>query len=256
MKLKFYLRGLGIGIFVTALIMHTVVSDKGKLSDDDIVARAEGLGMVMAEENPSSLGDLMDPEVNGTPSGTPEISEATAAPELTPLAAPAESTESTETAIPTPSPTATATATPSPSPTATATATATPSPTATATATPTPSPTATATATPSPSPTATATPTPSPTATATPSPKPTATAKPTATPTSAAANTVKFTIEGGSGSYTVARNLAEAGLVENAGDFDTYLCEGGYDRRISTGTFEISKNASYEEIARIITRQR
>lgn len=49
MNLKYYLRGLGIGIVVTALLMGFTLRDtKEKLSDDEIIARAEQLGMVQS----------------------------------------------------------------------------------------------------------------------------------------------------------------------------------------------------------------
>lgn len=46
MKLKYYLRGLGIGILVTALIMGA--TDGKELTDEEIKARAIQLGMVEA----------------------------------------------------------------------------------------------------------------------------------------------------------------------------------------------------------------
>lgn len=66
--------------------------------------------------------------------------------------------------------------------------------------------------------------------------------------------TVKvITINNGDGSYTVAKKLADAGIVASAQDFDTYLCQNGYDKRLRTGNFSISTDASDEQIARIIT---
>ena len=51
MKLKYYLRGLGIGILVTTIIM-TIASPKkeASLSDEEIIARAAQLGMIMKED--------------------------------------------------------------------------------------------------------------------------------------------------------------------------------------------------------------
>ncbi|MBO6298116.1 MAG: hypothetical protein J6N53_04655, partial [Lachnospiraceae bacterium] len=158
-------------------------------------------------------------------------------------------------------------------PTPKATDTPTPEPTATpkATATPTPEPTAT------PTPKATATPTPEPTATpkptATPTPEPTATPKPTATPTTAptatpttatapanakpgyAINTeaATVTVRSGDGSQTVARRMAEAGVVTSAKELDDFLCSHGYDRKICVGAHVIPAGASYDEIGKIIT---
>ena len=62
-----------------------------------------------------------------------------------------------------------------------------------------------------------------------------------------------ITIKSGEGSYTVAKKLADVGVISSAGNFDNFLCEHGYDKRLHTGTFSIPANASDEQIARIIT---
>ncbi len=46
MGLRLYLRGLGIGIIVTALLMGYTLGGRKELSDAEIVSRAEALGMV------------------------------------------------------------------------------------------------------------------------------------------------------------------------------------------------------------------
>ncbi len=61
------------------------------------------------------------------------------------------------------------------------------------------------------------------------------------------------TVKAGSGSETVAKSVKEAGLVEDASEFDKYLCDKGYARYIRVGMFEIPANSSYEEIAKILT---
>ena len=77
MKLKYYLRGLGIGILVTAVIMGvTQGSRKETLSDREIRERAAALGMV---EPGNSLADL---EAAETPAAT-EIPEAIETPVAT-----------------------------------------------------------------------------------------------------------------------------------------------------------------------------
>lgn len=68
--------------------------------------------------------------------------------------------------------------------------------------------------------------------------------------------TVIITVQRGDSSVSVSRDLAAAGAVESAKDFDKYLCENGYDKRISVGTFEIPGGASYEEMAKIITKSK
>lgn len=51
MKLKYYLRGLGIGIIVTTVILMISFSlNKNELSDEQIIARAEALGMEFPED--------------------------------------------------------------------------------------------------------------------------------------------------------------------------------------------------------------
>ena len=51
MKLKYYLRGLGVGILVTTVIlMIAFARHPQKLTDEEIIARAEMLGMVMEDK--------------------------------------------------------------------------------------------------------------------------------------------------------------------------------------------------------------
>ena len=48
MKLRYYMRGLGIGIFVTAILMALTIHGKTeRLTDEQIIERAEALGMEM-----------------------------------------------------------------------------------------------------------------------------------------------------------------------------------------------------------------
>ena len=66
--------------------------------------------------------------------------------------------------------------------------------------------------------------------------------------------TVKvITINNGDSSYTVAKKLADVGVVTSAQNFDTFLCQNGYDKRLRTGNFSIPADASDEQIARIVT---
>lgn len=51
MRMKYYLRGMGIGVMGTVLIfMVALIFYKPNLSDDDVIKRAEALGMVMADD--------------------------------------------------------------------------------------------------------------------------------------------------------------------------------------------------------------
>ena len=60
-------------------------------------------------------------------------------------------------------------------------------------------------------------------------------------------------ISNGESSYTVSKKLAEIGAVESASDFDTYLCEHGYDKKIRAGTYTIPIGATDEQMAKIVT---
>lgn len=70
MKLKYYLRGLGIGIIITTIILMIAHSGYTKeLTDEEIIARAERLGMVMKEDTLFSKLDknsevILDTETN------------------------------------------------------------------------------------------------------------------------------------------------------------------------------------------------
>ncbi|MCR5602272.1 MAG: hypothetical protein K6G27_01060 [Lachnospiraceae bacterium] len=68
--------------------------------------------------------------------------------------------------------------------------------------------------------------------------------------------TYTLEISKGASSPGVAGLLQKSGLVDNAADFDDYLCKNGYDKRIQNGVFKIPAGAGYEEIAKIITRSR
>lgn len=204
MNLKYYLRGLGIGIVITALIMGiTSGSRKETLSNEEIKERAKALGMV---EESTVLADMLEPSPD-----TQKESKPTQTP------APAAIQELQSTVTPTPE------STPEPTPTAT----------------------------PIPEPTPTAEPTAEPVPTATPAPAQT----PEMSPENGETSTVTIQINKGDGSLTVSRKLEEAGLVASAAEFDSYLCQNGYDKRLNVGTFEIPAGADAEQIAKILARQ-
>ena len=195
MKLRYYFRGLGIGILVTALIMGMTSKAGRPLTDAEIRAKALTLGMV--DPGSISLGSLGSGASGGAePSVTPD-SQSTQEPE-----------ETTEPEI-------------SSSPSVSIAPESSPTPAVSSTPAPTPKPT--------------------PTLTPTPAPEPTPTVE-----------TVTILIVRGDSSYTVSRRLEEAGLIENARDYDTYLVDNGYSKTIRTGTYKIPVNATWEEIAKII----
>ena len=70
MKLKYYLRGVGVGLILAVVIYSTIViPHKTEMTDDEIMARARALGMVEKEETDVDLSAL-----TGTPSPSPDES--------------------------------------------------------------------------------------------------------------------------------------------------------------------------------------
>ena len=111
MKLKYYLRGLGIGILVTTVILSLAGVGRKNMTDEEVVKRAKELGMVEStqlsdlpdqtktdEVRPTEPGislqpETSEPEESASTPETPEASEETtttpetpAAPEETPVA--------------------------------------------------------------------------------------------------------------------------------------------------------------------------
>ena len=228
MKLRYYLRGLGIGMVVTAILMGVALKDGQPLSDAEIRVRAMELGMV--DRDSRTLADNQAPQEPGEPSS--DVPSSAVAPEESP-----EVTSALD-------PAATAGA-PEESPEITST--------------PDPATTATPTVAPTESPDLPLKPlpmvTPKPSQTASPDPI-SAGVQPPAEGMPEQPETVTFVVSSGQSSYTVSKSLVEAGLVEDASEFDRYLEENGYSKRISTGTYEIPLGSTQEEIAKIITRSR
>lgn len=223
MKLKWYLRGIGIGVIVTALILHFSLANNNGMTDDEVRERATALGMMDG-------GVLSSLSVNQADESAVSDNKVT------------ENTVAATTATPLIEATANATATATPS------ATATVAPIATSTVAPTATPTATPIATPTVAPTAT--PTVAPTATPTVAPTAIASVAPTS---NVHGGDVAITIVSGEGSYTVARKCQEAGLVDSAALFDEFLCNNGYSTTLRVGTHYIPADATENEIAIILT---
>lgn len=99
MKLKYYLRGLGIGILVTTVILSLAGVGRKNMTDEEVVKRAKELGMVES----TLLSDLPDQtktdEVRPTEpeiSLQPETSEPEASPEPEESASTPETPEAPE----------------------------------------------------------------------------------------------------------------------------------------------------------------
>lgn len=66
-------------------------------------------------------------------------------------------------------------------------------------------------------------------------------------------DSVSITISNGDSSVSVAGRLAALGLVSSQAEYDAYLCSHGYDRSIRTGVHVIPVGATEQQIAEIIT---
>lgn len=188
MNLKYYLRGLGIGIVITALLMSFATRNRNDLTDEEIKERAVALGMVeqkvLSDISANQPVETQEPQVTAEPTDNQQTP--TAEPEMMPTETPAAE----ETAVPTETPVEEATAAPTEIPSDIVEET----------------------------------------------------------------ETITIVVKSGETSWSISKALYEAGVIESASDFDAYLCQNGYDKTIRTGTFVISKSATYEEIAKKIAR--
>jgi hypothetical protein len=84
-KLKYYLRGLGLGIIITTLILTVSVRVRGGImTDDKVIERAAELGMVIPEESGENSQDTEsnDTSANEMPANDTPESGSGAQPEL------------------------------------------------------------------------------------------------------------------------------------------------------------------------------
>lgn len=65
--------------------------------------------------------------------------------------------------------------------------------------------------------------------------------------------TITVSVKGGDSSYTVSQSMQRAGLIEDAAEFDAYLIQNGYAKRIRVGTYELKKGMNFQELAEAIS---
>ena len=99
MKRKYFLRGLGIVIIVTALLL--CISYRKQMTDMAIIEKAKSLGMIFPEKSEEISGSAVDVAENAepvqTPVQTPEpTTEPTEIPTVTPEAEPTNEPEATK----------------------------------------------------------------------------------------------------------------------------------------------------------------
>ncbi len=222
MKLKYYLRGLGIGILVTTVILSLAGIGRKNMTDEEVIKRAKELGMVES----TLLSDLADQakadEVKPTEPETSQQPEETLPPETTPEQ---EITPASETAPGQENDTEQETTPGQENDTEQETMPGQDNNTQRD-------------------------------KTSEPETTPETPVSPedgnSDTP---AGETFTLIIGRGESSTTVSKNLQKAGIVADATAFDKFLCNNGYDKKIITGTYEIPYGTSEEEIAKIITRK-
>ncbi|MDF1510556.1 hypothetical protein PZE06_20700 [Robertmurraya sp. DFI.2.37] len=54
----------------------------------------------------------------------------------------------------------------------------------------------------------------------------------------------------------IADMLADGQIIENATEFEQYLIEHGYHTKVQIGSFELNSEMTYEEISKIITKNK
>ena len=236
MERKYYLRGLGIGIAVTAIIMGIALSGDKTMTDDEIIARAKELGMVEntvltssddeagGEENTDAQDGADDVEdVAQFGQANPEPEDLTASDEEDGTAADGEESEDTLTPAGVDMPDTADDGQEAPGSSVESgqeeeqdTANDIADDAETGNETP-------------------------------------ESRQENVNEVITSATVKTITINHGDGSYTVAKKLADVGVVTSADTFDSFLCQNGYDKRLRTGTFSIPADASDEQIARIVT---
>ncbi len=192
MKKRYYLRGLGIGIFITALIMGLAKGDGKAMTDEEVRARALELGMVEKK----TLADVREDENFPTQNEKEDAvsSEETLVPVETDLPQLTEAPEETISPQITEAPKLTE--------------------------------------------------------------APEATQSPESADIPQDDTIIVLEIVKGESSESISNKLMELGLISNAGSYNKYLCEKGYDKRLNFGIYKIQIGTSEEEIAKIITRTR
>ena len=228
---RYYLRGIGIGIVLSALL-RGIFAGAGKMTDNEVKERAKELGMV--EQQELVLADLKD-----TQETTPEeskIEESTQAVEDTAATEESfEAVESTETVESTEAVESLETAESSEASEESKETESAESKTAEESKAAESTETVESTV-------------------ASEESKTTESSEQASTP--APGEIVTIVVERCNSSLQLAKIVQKAGLVADAKAFDDFLCKNGYDRKINNGTYEIPMGSTEEEIAIIVTTKK
>lgn len=218
MERRYYLRGLGLGILITAIIMGAAQRGSKEMSDEEVRQRARELGMI---ENTVLSEPVAEPEADAEQAET----DLAAAEEKSEEAAPADTepvTEDMQEAAADEQDTQEQTDAEDSQEQADAVD-------------------------------AQAEPEQADAQTALEEETEQSTGAQSETKTAASGEAQIFTIDKGDSSVSVAQKLEQAGLISSAASYDRFLCDNGYDKKIRAGEYAIPADAGDEQIARIIT---
>ena len=224
MRLNYFLRGLGVGIVITTLILTISHSANRKMSDNEIIERARELGMTFetqpesaSKEEPTSVIETTEKETTQQETTQKETTQSeTSQPETTQEQTTQGETTQSETSQPETTKEQTTQGETTQKET-TQSETSQPETT-----------------------------------------KESTTQEQTTQEESSQENTTAqngdvitytLTVARGMSSNAVCRLLNENGIIDNAVDFDNYLVSNGYAEKIRVGSFEVRSDMSYEELA-------
>lgn len=207
MNLKYYLRGLGVGIVVTSLILGIGLgSRKETLSNEEIKERARTLGMVEESITVAEAAAQKEEEAQEKVTADP-VPEENAEGDAETIVS-AEPEVSSEPAV-------SVSAAPETSEEPKVSAASEPE--------------------------------------ASEEPNASAASEPAAS-TAPAKEIVDITINPGEGSYVISQKLEQSGLVDDATEYDAYLCDNGYHTKLRAGVHKIPMGSTREEIAKLLCR--
>lgn len=233
MNLKYYLRGLGVGIVVTSLILGIGLgSRKETLSNEEIKERARELGMVeesitVAEAAAQKEEEAQEAEVTVAP-----VPEENAESDAEPIVN-AEPEVSSEPAVSTGAAPGVSS---EPAVSTGAAPEASEKPNVSAASEPAASTAAEAGATPEAG------------------VKPVADEAEEDNGTAPEKEIVDITINPGEGSYVISQKLEQSGLIDDAAEYDAYLCDNGFHTKLRAGVHKIPMGYTREEIAKLLCR--
>ena len=260
MKLKYYLRGIGIGVIIASLVMGIALGGRNKqLSDSEIRERALELGMVdgdtgtlteyaSAASDASTASNIVVEEIDSNDAELMTSADSSVAVGGSTREAPFDSTEDTDKAVAQKSTSDKALEENS---NAAAESTAWQD-TAAAEETTAQATTETSTLTTIAASEVATAPAPEAVDTIT---TPDGEQLPVTEDENTGTLYVTVTIPGGIGSDTVCSILQKAGLIDSASSFNRFLIDKGLDRYLRSGSKRIPEGATYDEIAEIICRK-